>query len=63
MDEQTYAPEPGEIKKVILVTYGDQGKDQIKTYENLLEAATAVYRLDAEATMALWAILSPKERK
>jgi len=63
MDEQTYAPKPGEIKKVILVTYGDQGKDQIKTYDDLPEAATAVYRLDAEATMALWAILSPKERK
>lgn len=62
-NEQTYAPKPGEIKKVILVTYGEQDKDQIKTYETIPEAATAVYQLDAEATMALWAILSPKETK
>lgn len=57
-----HAPRPGEIKKVILVTHGGE-KDQIKTYETLIEAVTAVYRLDAEATMALWAILSPKETK
>ncbi len=61
--EGKYAPHPGQIKKVILVTYGEQDKDQIKTYEDLPEAVTAVYQLDAEATLALRSILSPKETK
>jgi hypothetical protein len=52
-NEQTYAPQPGEIKKVILVTYGSQGKDLIKTYEDLPEAIAAVYRLDQTTAEAI----------
>lgn len=56
-----HAPQPGEIKKVIVVAHSGGG---ISTYETLIEAVTAVYRLDAEASLALWSILSPtKERK
>ena len=59
-DEQlAYAPRPGEIRKVIVLSPG-----KANTYEDLLEAVTAVYRLDAEASLALWSILSPtKEQK
>lgn len=46
------APRPGEIKKVILVTHGGE-RDQIKTYETLIEAVTAVYRLDAQLREAV----------
>lgn len=53
MDEHfEHAPRPEEIKKVILVTHGGE-RDQIKTYETVIEAMTAVYRLDPELKRAI----------
>lgn len=52
MDEHfEHAPRPGDIKKVILVTYGE--KEQIKTYETVIEALAAVYRLDHDVIKAI----------
>lgn len=48
--ERVFAPKPDEIKKVIVVTLRGGG---IKTYENLIEAVTAVYRLDPELRRAI----------
>jgi hypothetical protein len=48
--EQAFAPRPGEIKKVIIVTHSGGG---IKTYDNLIEAVTAVYRLDNDLKRAI----------
>jgi prophage DNA circulation protein len=50
MSEPTYAPRPGEIKKVIVVAHSG---GQVSTYETLIEALTAVYRLDADLKRAI----------
>jgi len=48
-DEQlAYAPRPGEIRKVIVLSPG-----KANTYEDLLEAVTAVYRLDETTAEAV----------
>lgn len=41
-DVQEYAFRPPEIKKIIVVGHGGEG---IQTYETLLDAMAAVYRL------------------
>mgnify|MGYP001014268382 CR=1 FL=1 len=50
MDEPTYAPRPGDVKKVIIVTHSGGG---ISTYESVIDALTAVYRLDAQLREAV----------
>lgn len=53
MDEHfEHAPRPGDIKKVILVTHGGE-RGQIKTYETVIEALAAVYRLDPDIVKAI----------
>lgn len=48
-DEQlAYAPRPRDIRKVIVLSPG-----KASTYENLVEAITAVYRLDETTTEAV----------
>ncbi len=49
-NERVFAPKPDEIKKVIVVALSGGG---ISTYENLIEAVTAVYRLDPELKRAI----------
>ena len=44
MDEHfEHAPRPGEIKKILVTSHGGR---RTSTYETLIEAITAVYRLD-----------------
>lgn len=51
MDEHhEYAPRPGEITKVAVFSHS--GK-KVSTYETLIEALTAVYRLDADLKRAI----------
>jgi hypothetical protein len=48
-DEQlAYAPQPGEIRKVIVLSPG-----KASTYQDLVEAVTAVYRLDKTTAEAV----------
>lgn len=49
-DEQTYAPRPGEITKVAV--FSRSGK-KVSTYGSLIEAVTAIYRLDPELRVAI----------
>ncbi len=50
MDEPIFAPRPGDVKKVIVVAHHG-GK--VSTYDNLIEALTAVYRLDKQLKEAV----------
>lgn len=47
-EQLAYAPRPGEVRKVIVLSPG-----KASTYENLLEALTAVYRLDETTARAI----------
>lgn len=60
MENDEFAPNPNDIKKVILITHSG---GEIKVFENLLEAVTAVYNLDSDTALALQATLSPKDKK
>ena len=51
MDEHfEHAPRSGEIKKVLVISHSG---GRTSTYENLIEAVTAVYRLDPELKRAI----------
>ena len=51
MDEHfEHAPRPGEIKKVLVISHSG---GRTSTYENLIDAVTAVYRLDPELKRAI----------
>lgn len=46
--QDSYAPNPNEIRKVILLSPG-----KASTYETLIDALTAVYRLDETTAEAI----------
>ena len=48
--EQVFAPQPGEIKKVVVISHSG---GRTSTYDNLIDAVTAVYWLDAQLRMAI----------
>lgn len=48
MKNDSYAPQPGKVRKVIVLSAG-----KVSTYQNLIEAVTAVYRLDDQLKEAV----------